>query len=110
MNIKFYSIAKDAWEAGDFQICDECHAHIRHVMEINGTPYGCDCGANKAGWTTGKAKKVMTKVDTYKQFLNGCDRIDSAYQWAASIINVLKLEIPFTTEAEVVEIVKAIVN
>lgn len=110
MDIKFQTIAKDEWEAGDYVICDKCHAHIRHIMFIAGIPHGLDCGATEAGWTTGRTKKVKNSLENYKYFLNGHTDVSKKYQMALGIIDLLKLPIPFTTESEVVEIVMGIVN
>ena len=116
MNIRFYSIPKDEFEGGDFVECQECGAHIRHVMEIDRVPYGCDCGARKAGWNVKRTKKVQRDLAYYTKMLNhfmAQERYTMAYSSGARpILGLLGLmrEIPYTNDQEVCEIVAAIVN
>lgn len=44
-SVRTYTIVRDMWEAGDCQVCATCGRNIRHVTEINGTPYGTRCAA-----------------------------------------------------------------
>lgn len=44
MNVRYYTIAKDAFEAGDCPTCTRCGSTMRHVTEINGALYGSNCG------------------------------------------------------------------
>ena len=110
MNIRFQTIAKDEWLAGDYAICDKCHAHIRHIMFIDGIPHGLDCGATEAGWTTKRTKKIKSRLESYRYMMNECESIKRKYDNAHAIIRLLKLPIPFTTQEEVVRIVEGIVN
>jgi hypothetical protein len=116
MKIKFYSIAKDAWEAGDFQTCQECNAQIRHVMEVEGQPYGLDCGRTVAGWSKRRAKRVSSKIELYSRSLKyfmDKGNFDRAYfDGAYPIIALLGLqrEIPFTTCEEVSEIALELIS
>jgi len=43
-SIRFYSVARDAFEAGDCPTCARCGCTMRHVTEINGALYGSGCG------------------------------------------------------------------
>lgn len=44
MNVRYFSVAKDAYEAGDCPTCARCGATMRHVTEIDGQMYGSGCG------------------------------------------------------------------
>jgi hypothetical protein len=112
MTIKFYSISKDDWQAGDYIVCEECGTHIRHVIEIDGIPYGTDCGSKKVGWTSHKTKKIAKSINWYKERLSYFlekQNFDRAYIAAQGIIDILHLDIRGTKQ-DVSEIVLGIVE
>lgn len=63
LKIKTYSIPQTEYEAGDYAICSECGAMLRHVVELNGTPYGRKCAASVLGWNTKSPNKIAAKLE-----------------------------------------------
>lgn len=113
--IRFYSISKDEFEGGDFVICQECGAHLRHIMEVGNVPYGLDCGAKKAGWTLRKAKKVQDRMKGYirvfRYFMDKENYKRAYTDGAYPILAVLGLsrQVPYTTDRGVCEIVNELI-
>lgn len=44
MKIRYFTVARDEFEAGSCPTCARCGATMRHVTEINGATYGTGCG------------------------------------------------------------------
>lgn len=70
--IKFYSINREDWELGhDYATCQSCGAHIRHVVEIEGTAFGRSCAATQLGWKKKSAQAIGRKVGRIVHMLEG---------------------------------------
>ncbi len=75
-NVKIIHLEKD--NQIDSMTCETCGRSIRHALQINGTLYGLDCGANLLGWPKlskakieKKAYRVQADVDRFVRLMRG---------------------------------------
>ena len=64
--VKIWTILQEEWAAGAHLNCNCCDAPIRNIVEIEGRPYGRNCGARALGLpvpqNTKKQIDVMTLI------------------------------------------------
>ena len=93
---RVYKIAKDE-RMIDEVICTTCGSSIVNVMEIDGIPYGMDCGAKKLGWKLNKKqmKRAINHINILQWFIENSEDEGAIELHAHMAVKSLQLPDPY---------------
>jgi len=82
MDISFFTVSKDEFEAGDCPTCSACGATIRHVTKIDGRFYGSGCGKLIIETALKQEKERKDKIATIVEIMGNNSAPNILANWS----------------------------